>query len=230
MDYFGCDLDRKAYEMRSLKIDPAHREGEADLVQSRWFDYSRLLPAQATYLFAHHYKEQTRRFVEEFIDIRTAEKFRAFTPNDIFMGRDMTAMWLARRIPDKYGIPYEFAMRFAQKRAIERAYHRLPRPNQLYGEEYELDLRDAWNDALTWALRYSREPNFKASASTGSPVQKRHQAFVIGQIKSRPTPHHNLLGRMFHEDVLNPQMAADEFPEDTLPRAIAAAVLLDAQS
>lgn len=230
MEYFGSNLDRKAYEMRSLKIDPMHREGEADLIRSRWFDYARLLPAQATYLFAHHYQEQARRWCVAHVDARTAEEARPFTPDDIFMSRDMTAMWLARRCADAHGIPYDFALHFAQDRALNRLHHRFPRPNQLYGEEFELDLADAWKASLQWSIRYSKELQFRASNYTGSPNQVRHVAFVIGQLKSRQAPHHNTLGRMFNEDVLNPALAAQAFAPEVISLAESVAAKLNAQS
>lgn len=230
MEYFGDTLNRKQLELRALKIDPMHRTNEAALISSRWFDYAPLLPAQATCLFAHHYKAQVKRWCEAHVDIHSAKDARAFTPDDIFMSRDMTAMWLARQVPDALGIPYDFSLRFANERALNRLFSRFPRPNQLYGEEFELDLRDAWKAYLAYTLRFSNLPQFKASAFTGSINQRRHLAFVLEQVASRPLPHHNLLGRMFNENVLSPQLVANTFDSRVIAQATEVAAMLASQS
>src|SRR6185369_17957189 len=89
VEFVGHDLSAKMCELRGMKIDPAHREGEADLMRSRWFDYIRMHPVHATYLYAHHYKEQTRKFCETYVDLRTADDAQAFFPEDIFLSRDL---------------------------------------------------------------------------------------------------------------------------------------------
>jgi len=218
--FIGHDLSRAELELRGMRIDPVHREGEADLMRSRWFDYADMHPVAATYLFAHLYNEQTRRFYAACIDERTAADQVGFTPEDIFYSRDLTAMWLARRCADKNGWPYDFVLEVAQKRFIDKLFHRFPRPNQLYSEEFELDLQDEWRARLARQLVYSRAPRFKAMNFTGQVVQARHANFVIEQIKSRVRPHTGLLGRMLHEDVLSVTMAATRFKPDEVCAAL----------
>jgi hypothetical protein len=208
MNYIGQGTPRETLEVYALGIDPTHRDGEADLVQSRWFDYHDLHPAEATYLYAHHYVQQTRAFYEACIDIRTVEDVRAFTPNDIFRSRDLTAMWLARRAADAIGAPYPFVLRFAHDRALDRLYHRFPRPNQLYGEEFELDAADAWRELCARSIQFSRLPFFTIARYGGAPVQDRHIAFLIEQVDRRHGPKHRLLARLFKEGVLSPHLDA----------------------
>jgi hypothetical protein len=228
--YYGSGMTPREYELRAMKVDALHREDEAGLIQSRWFDYSALHPAQATYLYADLYKQQTLSFAESYIDIRTAADARAFVPDDIFMSRDMTGMWLARRAADALGMPYEFALQFAEQRALNRLFRHFARPNQLYGEEFEIDLTAAWQESLGRSLRYSRSASFLASAFRGSLVQQRHAAFVMAQIKRRALPHHNLLARMFREDVLSPALVEGHFEETQISAAVAAAARLDGKS
>lgn len=231
LEYIGKDLDKKQCELLSMKIDPAHRQGEAELIKTRWFDYHRLHPVQATYLYAHLYKEQTRIFHESFIDIRTVEKARAFWPDDIFMSRDMTSMWMARRQADALGVPYEFALQFGMKRAFDRTFQSFPRPNQLYGEDFEIDLKAAWQESLSTKLRYSRMPQFRAENYRGTASQRMHLDFVMSQILARPAlSRANLLGRMFHEGVLSPEVVADRVSDQDMTRAIEAARALAGQS
>lgn len=230
--YYGSGRAPQEYELRALGIDAMHREDEAALVQSRWFDYSQLHPAQATYLYAALYKAQTLLFAEAFIDIRTAEDARAFVPDDIYLSRDATAMWLARRAADALGMPYEFALQFAQARALNRLFQQFPRPNQLYGEEFEIDLAAAWGEHKARSLCYSRLPRYQAASfSSGSVMQKRHTASVIAQISERPhAAHPGLLARMFSEGVLAPRLAESHFPEAVIVCALKVAKGLDGQS
>lgn len=219
--FVGNGLSREEYELLALGIDPTHRAGEADLFKTRWVEYAEMHPARATYLYAHFYKEQTRTFYETCIDIETAQFVRAFSPNDIFKSRDMTAMWLARRACDALGCPYDFALRFAQQRAVNRLYKTFPRPNQLYSEEFVIDLSEAWNESLAMMLRYSRHERFKAVNYCGSWGQRRHTAAVFEQIKKRPAASQvNLLGRLVHEGVLDEKLMENSFPGDVISRAV----------
>lgn len=228
--YYGSTTTARDCELRAMKIDLTHREDEAGLICRRWFDYASLHPTQATYLYAELYKQQTFFFAESYIDIRTAAEARAFVPDDIFMSRDMTSMWLARRAADALGMPYEFALEFATQRALNRLYQHFPRPNQLYGEEFEIDLSAAWQESLGRSMRYSRDVRYQASSYRDTPMQRRHVTFVIQQIKARALPHHNLLARMFREDVLSPALAEGHFDEAQVAAAQAAASRLDGKS
>lgn len=205
MDFFGSDFDKKSLAVRSFRIHALHRAGESDLLKLRWFDQTRMCPVTATYLYAHHYKLQTAVFYETVIDIESVEDARAFSPDDIFSSRDMTAMWLARRCADSHSLPYDFVLRFAQRRALSRYAMRFPRPNQLYSEEFELDVLDEWNATLARSLRYSRQPQYLAENWKGHQDQVRHVIFVADQIRKRaPESHIGLLARMFHEKILSP--------------------------
>lgn len=220
MEFFDQRLQKIELETRALKLDPEVRADEASLMDTRWFDYHALHPTEATYLYAHHYREHFRIHIETYVDIRTADIRRAFTPDDIFESRDLTAMWRARAMADSLGIPYPFVLRFASKRAYTQLQRGYPRPNQLYSEEFVIDLKAAWEEGCATTLRYSRVEGMRASEHRGTPDQKRHVAWVIAQIKRRPAPHHNLLRRMFREDVLSPKLVGDHFPLDEIERAL----------
>lgn len=223
--FLGSDLDLGKLELRSIKVDAVHRMDEASLIKTRWFDYSRLHPAQATYLYADLYKKQTKIFCESYIDIHSAAEARAFVPDDIFMSRDMTSMWLARGAADALGAPYGFVLQFAQARALDRTFKCFPRPNQLYGEEFEIDLAVAWRERLAMTLTFSKKARFQVANYVGSVIQKRHIEFVVDQIKKRPKPHHNLIARTFVEGILNPSLAGDHFDGAEIDKACAVACI-----
>lgn len=211
--FYGCDLPAKMLEMKGMRIDPEHREGEAHLMRVRWFDYRQMHPVTATYFFAECYRLQTAKFYEQMVDIRTVEEARAFTPDDIFMSRDLTAMWLARRCADEHSLPYPFVLRFAQDRFFARTQHNFPRPNQLYGEEFEIDLLAAWRELLARSLTVAESPRYRMKAWQGALDQAQHVKFVVDQIRARPAPRHRLIARMLRDDVLSVGIAASQFSE-----------------
>jgi hypothetical protein len=225
MEYFGSDFKREQLEAIGLQVDPAHRVDLPDLMRSRWFAYRGMHPVQATYLFAALYKAQTKTFAECFVDIETAEDARAFAPDDIFKSRDMTGMWLARSTADRVGCPYETLLRFAQRRALDRTFQRFPRPNQLYGEDVELDLADEWKATCSRSLQYCKDDHFKASRYQIHDYERwpadvrAHTSFLVKQIAARSAPRDKLLGRMFHEDRLSPSWNLLPFTGDELARA-----------
>lgn len=227
-DFLGSGLARSEMEVRALRIDPAHRDGEASLMRTRWFDYRDMHSVEVTYLYAHLYKEQTKKFYAQNIDIRTVEAARSFFPDDIFMSRDLTSMWLARRAADAMGIPYPFVLQFAQDRFLARLQHNFPRPNQLYGEEFEADLAQAWAARVGQQLTYSHQPRYKATAWKKDVNQAEHLLFIFKQILQRPQQsRHRLLGRLISEGVIAPWMAVGKFGQSEVDAAERYAESLD---
>lgn len=218
-EFFGSELPDKLLEIKGMKIAPDHRVGEAKLRRTCWFDYRGMHPVTATYLFAHYYKQQTQKFYETTVDIRTVENARAFTPDDIFMSRDLTSMWLARRFADEHGMPYPFLIRFAQDRFFSRTQRQFPRPNQLYGEEFENDVLASWKDQLGRQLTYSRQARFTMSCWRGTADQAQHVRFLESQIKSRQAPHYRLLARVLNEDLMSLPIISSLFSQEEADRA-----------
>jgi hypothetical protein len=212
-DYYGKDLPPKLLEVKGMRVAPEHREGEARLMRCCWYDYRDMHPVAKTYLFAELYRQQTAKFYDAMIDIRTVEDARAFVPDDIFMSRDLTSMWLARRQADEHGLPYGFVLRFVQDRFFARAQRTFPRPNQLYGEELENDMMPAWTELKARQITYASSERFRMSNWKGELAQAQHLNFVIGQIKARPAPRYRLLARMLNEDVLSSAMIAAHFSQ-----------------
>jgi hypothetical protein len=211
--FTGDNLTPAELELRALRVDPANRVGEASLAKTRWFDYRHMHPTTATYYFAHCYQKQTRRFYAETIDERLAPNIRAFQPQDIFMSRDLTAMWHARRLCDTHGWPYTELLLFAQARFVARTQHQFPRPNQLYGEEIEIDMKPHWVAKVARQITHAESPRFLASQFKGELVQAQHMRFLVEQVLARPAPRHRLLARLFKEDRLSPQLARTFFTE-----------------
>lgn len=217
--FTGDNLTPTELEVRALRIDPDNRVGEAALAKTRWFDYRHMHPTTATYYFAHCYQKQTRSFYAATVDERLAPTVRAFAPQDIFMSRDLTSMWHARRLCDTHGWPYTELLLFAQARFVARTQHQFPRPNQLYGEEIEIDMKPHWAEKVSRQITHASSPRFLASEFRGEVAQAQHIRFLIEQVKARPAPRHRLLARLFKEDRLTRQLAHADFSEAELDAA-----------
>jgi hypothetical protein len=217
-NWLGSDKTSAEYDAIGMAISETHRSVEASLFASKWIEYKLWHPVRATYYFAECYRRQTTRWMERNRDLLTAEDCVAFTPSDIFKSEDMTSMWLARQSADQHGMTYPFVMEQAMTRFVERAFHRFPRPNQLYGEEFEMDTRDAWQEQLTRSLQYSRDPQ--------TIQDPEHEGFVVQQILARQAGHANLLGRMFKEGVLRPKRMVKHFGSELTIKAVRVAASL----
>lgn len=217
--FFGSDLPLNLLEVKGIKIDPELRAGEATLMRKRWFDYRGMHPILATYLYAHYYQEQVSRFYETVVDIRTVHRARPFSHPDVMNTKDAVPLWNARRAADERGIPYPFVMNFAQERGLSRLYSTFPRPNQLYNEEFLVDLELAWQVRLKSQITTASEPRYRMKQWRGDLDQAAHIRFVMEQIKARAAPRHRLLGRMITEDILCASMVAVHFGPEEAARA-----------
>lgn len=218
-DYFGKDLTPKeSWALELSCIHPSHREDEAALRESRWFDYRNLLPAQATYLFAAQYRQEFAEAYKRIVDIRTVGIAKAFSPEDVFKSSELVAIWLARREADRLGCKYDFYLHYIFNRYAERGWKTLPRPNQLYAEEVVLDIRDAWERRCREVMQTAVTPFFSTDNYVGHPDQDAYHAWVVKQIKSREHKH-LALATVLKQKILPLELAGREFGVDLLNRA-----------
>lgn len=202
-----------------VRIHESHRLDEPELLNSRWFDYRRFPPAKLTYLFAAMYARQYVFSYRCVFDIRTADEIVPFAPEDIFQSKDLIPMWRARQEADRLGIKYSFFLNFAFTRFADRGWKNLPRPNQLYGEELLLDIRDAWDRRCGEVMQLAHDPFFFEKSYVAHPDQDRYYAYVVGQISARQHKH-LALATVLKEGILPREIAGREFGADVLKRAI----------
>lgn len=220
--YMGSSIsvaDSCVLEMRSIHEN--HRVDEAEAQSKRWFDYRLMTPAQATYLFAEMYRVEYLEAYKRTVDLETGDEICPFAPTDIFKSKDLTAMWLARQSADLIGCKYDFFARFSFVRFADRGWRNLPRPNQLYGEELVLDIRDAWEKRCREILQFASSPFYKENAYVGHPYQVAHREWVVEQIKQREHPH-LALSRALREHVIPQAYAEQALGEGVLKRALLA--------
>ena len=231
-DFLGCSIDEIEAHKLMLKMPRVCLEHEIAAMNSRWWDYRGLNPVVTTYLFAHEYKEATIAWAAMYRDEATAaSRARAFVPDNIFESRDLNAMWMARQHTDLLGIPYGFLMHFARQRSFNMTMRHMPRPNQLYAEEFHVDLKAAWAQRCSEFLQLPTSTAFRARLNRqGEQGAWRSQfsTWLFEQVRKRPGPHERILGRLLHDGYCTAGQVLQAWDEDTLDKANRVATLFKA--
>lgn len=195
------------------------RDQESGLMRQRWFDYRNLLPGQATYLFAEHYEQEYRKMYAETRDSDGAETVKVLLGDDIFKSANGISFWRARQDADRIGCKYDFYIRFVFKRAWDRGWRYIPRPNQIYSEEITLDANAAWSSEKQHSLQLASGGMFKSDSYVGHPDQDAYHIYIVEQIKGR-MHHQGILERLvFKEGILPIEVAKQYFSADMLSHA-----------
>lgn len=209
-DLFALEIALIPQELRDL---------EAGLMQSRWFDYRDMLPAQATQHFADRYDAIYREVYSALRDYRKADDVVALRHDDLFKSPELLALWRARQAADAIGCKYDFYLRQAFKMAWDRGWTYIPRPNQIYGEALTQDIADQWKLERAASLQLAESPFFRNDAYVGHPNQDAYHQYLVAEIKQREHPHLSLARVMFKERALPVEVAGAHFPVTVLRRA-----------
>jgi hypothetical protein len=224
-NFFGGSLDFLNYEVLTIQHIPAKDLAkEPTLMQSKWFDYRRLHPMQATYLFMRRYNDAYRAFHRMAVNADAAPFVRAIKGHDFLEAKEKMSFWRLRQRCDELGMRYEFFLGFAM-----RWMHRLvgdgrvlaPRPSMLLNnQELLTDAMLAWEEQCETALQVARDPYFRVSNFMGHDTQRAHEQFVIEQIKRRKVPHYSLHAAIYLFDAVRVEEALRHFDVSVIDRAI----------
>lgn len=225
-NFFGGNLGFLNYEVLTIQhINHKEARVEPELMATKWFDYRRLHPMQATYYFVKCYHDAYRDFFRKAIDSARAPFVRGIKDHDFLNAKEKMTFWRLRQNCDRLGLPYDFFLRFAMSH-----HHRMigdgkvfaPRPNQFVkNEELFADALIAWENHCKATLKVACDPYYRASNYTGSRDQQAHEAFVIGQIKQRSVPRFSLHAAMYLYDVVRIEEALRQFDQQVVEDAIA---------
>ncbi|UUZ75559.1 hypothetical protein LP414_27975 [Polaromonas sp. P1(28)-13] len=200
--FYGSDLSLEHCEV--LAIQNIHRKllsAEAKLFSTKWFDYRPLHPVQATYLMVHHYNRAFGDFIGTALD-RSKRYTQAFKGKDFMLAREKPSFWRLRQRIDELGIRYEFFLREAMNWHIARGWGKSvmnpPRPAHLAtNDEMIVDVSNAWARECRAKIQYAASPRFAVPQFVGSADQLAYEAYLIEQIKRRPSPMYALHGALY---------------------------------
>lgn len=107
---------------------------EAELFQTKHWDYRFLHPVQATQLFAHCFAQARKHAVERRTDIWVGRNMKGIKADNIFEldQRSITGFWKGRQMADRLGIPYDFYCEHVMLFADVARWDNLPTPIQTY--------------------------------------------------------------------------------------------------
>lgn len=224
--FFGGTLGFLHYEVLTIQHIPLkERKDESALFKSKWFDYRRLHPMQATYFFVKCYNDAYRQFCRMAINAETADFTRGIKGHDYLEAKEKLAFWRLRQLCDRMGMRYDFflgfAMRHLHKMVSDDGKVYPPRPSMLgKNEELIASAMIAWEEQCGFSMRVAADPHYRIANFYGSDDQLAHEAFVVGQIKTRQIKRYSLHAALYVFDALRFEEALRQFDQEAVGQAI----------
>lgn len=224
-NFYGGNLGILNYEILTIQ-NFKHKETrtESELMASKWFDYRRLHPLQATYYFVKCYNDAYRDFYRKAVNADAAPFVRGIKDHDFLKAKEKTTFWRLRQVCDSVGLPYDFFLRFAMgrhNRIIGDGKVYAPRPTAFVkNDELFADAMLEWEGSLLASMRVAKDPYYRVSNFVGGRDQIDHEAFVIRQIANRRVPRYSLHAAMYLYDVVRVEEALRFFGESLVKEAL----------
>jgi hypothetical protein len=233
----GFELAPVQIEARIASAVPhKHIKEVSDTYGLKWWDYKRLSPGHCFNLFAHHYYKSFKIAAKQFL-VYKPRQFQDMSQSQmtaiIGMGQlqftvdtmwersqgHITGMWKAMMVCDALGIPYDHYSRLAFVIAKERAWKRLPLPNQLYGDDLAARILIEWDLMKDNRLLVAKHPLYDVENYAGLQVQDEYRQWLIANLKKKPDPVSHLASVIYMNPQLPLGLAEPEFPAALLTRA-----------
>lgn len=222
--FFGHDLDFLGCEVRTIQNVPAKLlKKEPELHLTRWFDYRRMHPMKATYLFYDMYVRAYRDFITKTFDRGMGSGILPFAgiKGDFLNAREKLSLWRLRQLVDSLGMRYDFFLRFGMNWKIEHNWHHVPRPGHLASnEEMIADCMIAWEEECHNSLQICKDERYLAANFFGHVDQLAYENFLIGQIKTRQHAKYSLHAALYIYGVLRIEAALAHFQPGQLEDAL----------
>lgn len=224
---FGVDIDKlRACEIMT-RLEDKLLEPERWLMTTKWFDYRFLDPVQATYLFAHHYREVYRRKYADHIDTQRAPYVNGLKAQDPFEGQgknpEGVGLWKARQMADGLTMPYDLFVDIAMEWKLRRSKRKyLPRPLHLYEYDLMTAVNETWNDRRMSKIYVAMDERFLNENYRETAIQDAHHEWLIESLRTRASISHLLHQLVSVDRVLPSEKALKAFGGQVLSQAIAA--------
>ena len=221
-DYYGSDISEQQAEILTIQHIPAKLLAEeADLMQRKWFDYRRMHPMKATYLFTAEYGRAYGRMVQITEDVSRGKFTRGMKQQDFLDSREKLSLWKLRQQIDRHGMRYEFYLRQAMDWCIDQGWRQPPRPSHLYSNaDMTLEVLNEWEMEMRAKLQFPRDPHFLAENWVGAPDQIAYEKFLIERLKTRQQPRFALRAALYDMSALRIEAALEHFPQSVVGAAV----------
>jgi hypothetical protein len=222
-EFYGHDLSFLHCEVAAIaNIDGKILKREPELLTKKWFDYRRMHPTKATYLFAQCYLKAYQDFMVTTLDFERGKFMRPFKGGPDFMvAKEKKALWQLRQTGDQLGIRYNFFLRFAMNWMMARSWHHAPRPSHMNANDEMLaDMVLAWEEECRNSLQICADERYLAANWFGHADQIAYEAFLIKQIKQRAHPKFSLSAALYTHGILRIEAALAHFPAGVVDAAL----------
>lgn len=218
LEFHGRGLSRKEYEVLAYEhIGQKFLDLEVGLFATKWFDYRFMHPTEATYCFAHCYRQAYKIAVERSKDAEKAIYSKGFRGTDMFDLKpiEITGFWKARQSADRLGVDYEFYAAYAMSFAIKNGWRNFPRPQQMYSEEMTKFIEDAWLSKLSASISIPKISFLNnADEFIGQKDQVDFQDYLAEQIKAKIHPvfalHNYIEANVLHQTTIDEHFTQKE--------------------
>ncbi|MDE4297071.1 hypothetical protein PXK56_17940 [Phaeobacter gallaeciensis] len=184
---------------------------DPDLFTTKWFDYRRMTPLQATSAYIKAYAEIARDIYARDIDYERAKHIKLATVTDLFaaLGRNeakakrkLTGFWRGRQVADALCMPYKIYIEHAftyRMRRWQRAY--LPQPEHLY-HEYDVEkIQELWEELQTGRLYLPEDPAYLVQNYQNIPYQNDFHEWLFKQARLRNDEAYTL-AQLINDDLM----------------------------
>lgn len=228
--FYGHDLNFLDCEVLALANVPAPLlKKESSLMGKKWFDYRRLHPTKATYLFAHYYVRAYQGFMMATFDVR-GRYMRPFKELDVMQAHEKLAVWRLRQLVDDLGMRYDFFLQHAFKgyshsgwflKKMDKGSRAAPRPSHINANaDLITNVMMQWEEECASRIQWPRDPRYKAENFFGHVDQLAWEDWLVGQIAQRRHPQYALQTALYIESALRIEKAVASFDERVVDEAV----------
>lgn len=209
---------------------------EAELNQTKFWDYRFMHPSQATQAFAEAYAAALKRAVSRRTDLWVGLNMRGLKKGCIFEldARAITGFWKGRQMADRIGCPYDFYCEHAMQFADKARMTFLPSSSQLYTQTIPEHLQhsglpsmveyivERWVHRTSHSNFYASHPAYLSENFNGGQEQILYLNYLFSKIKGSNLPE-GVLCTLLERGQVSPEQIRTAFPRsgnDLLCRAV----------
>ena len=229
-DYFGVEMTLDDCNIVASWIPTKQMiKDEPALMSTKWFDYRGMHPTHLGYLWAFYYREAYKRFTAAYRDAVIGQYVNGIAGKDVFglvgKGKNMKlcpsakAVWRARQMADKHGIPYDFYIRAVLTHADKTGWVRAPRPQHMYSEDMVSVALEAWESKNGTQIVTAENKSFLAVNYEGKSNQRDYQMYLASSIKKRARREFGVHYCMIEKEQLLEEFAVKLFGETVVNKA-----------
>lgn len=197
------DFDQNSFVQKF--VPKKYLNYDLSLFATKWFDYRRMTPLQATIEYMKAFCESYKDTYARELDFQRAEFVTPVNITKLFTDlierqrpkdkSKLTSFWRGRQVADALGMPYNVYLDHAfeyRMRRWQRAY--LPQPQHLYHEYVVEMIQEKWEDLKKSRLYLPDDPAFLSQNYRDIPYQNDFHDYLIAQAAERSDPAFTLSG------------------------------------